>query len=130
MKGLNTEMCLERDLKENIGALLQIPPERLENERNLADFGFDSISLANLAARLTKHFEIEISPAMFFGHSSITKVKEYLLEKHGEEIREFYFEPEMASTVHEAPESPVARRMTAEKAYRKAAFPNRLPSLA
>jgi len=50
MKGLRLEQCLEWDLKEHISKLLKIPRDKLDPETNLADFGFDSISLTEFAA--------------------------------------------------------------------------------
>ena len=57
MKGLTVAQCVALDLAELTSQLLQIPRHRLDPEANLADFGFDSISLSEFAALLTTHFE-------------------------------------------------------------------------
>ena len=46
MKGLTVTQCVAWDLAELTSQLLQIPRHRLEPAANLADFGFDSISLS------------------------------------------------------------------------------------
>jgi acyl transferase domain-containing protein/acyl carrier protein len=92
MKGLSLEQCLEWDMKEHISGLLKIPRDMLEREDILADFGFDSISLAGFATLLTNHFQIEITPALFFGHSTLEKLIQYFLHEHQEAIRAFYRE--------------------------------------
>ena len=49
MKGLSLEQCVEWDLKEHTSRLLKIPRDKLDLDMNLADFGFDSISLGEFA---------------------------------------------------------------------------------
>ncbi|GAA0835806.1 hypothetical protein GCM10008915_22900 [Bifidobacterium pullorum subsp. gallinarum] len=99
MRGLNEQQCVELDLKDQIGALLQIQRDRLDSEINLADFGFDSISLTHLAASLSKLYGIELTPAVFFGHSSINKIAEYLMREHQEVVAAFYYEAEESKPV-------------------------------
>ncbi|MDT8977370.1 SDR family NAD(P)-dependent oxidoreductase [Paenibacillus sp. chi10] len=90
LKGLSLAQCLEWDLKEQISKLLKISREKITREENLADFGFDSIYLANFATILTGHFGFEISPAVFFGHTSLEKLVQYFITEHAEAVREFY----------------------------------------
>jgi polyketide synthase PksN len=92
MKGLSLEQCLEWDCKEHISKLLEIPRDRLDKEENLADFGLDSIMLAQFAITLTNYYRIEITPALFFGYSTIEKLTQYFLTQHREALEEFYRE--------------------------------------
>ncbi|HEX2924729.1 MAG TPA: SDR family NAD(P)-dependent oxidoreductase, partial [Ruminiclostridium sp.] len=92
MKGLEVGQCLEWDLKELTGKLLKISRDKLDMEENLADFGFDSISLAELARVLTEHYGIEITPALFFGYSTLAKLVQYFLTEHQQAMHEFYRE--------------------------------------
>ena len=92
MKGLSLEQCLEWDLKEQISQLLKIPRDKIDRDENLADFGFDSFSLTQLAIQLIKHYGIEITPALFFGYSTLEKLTQYFLAEHQETIQEFYRE--------------------------------------
>ncbi len=92
MRGLGLEECVEWDIKEIISKILKLSRDKLENGENLADFGFDSISLAEFAAALTKHYGIEITPALLFGYSTIEKLIKYLLNQYKDEINEFYRE--------------------------------------
>ncbi len=89
-KGLSLAQCLEWDLKEQISKLLKIPREKITREENLAEFGFDSIYLAKFASVLTEHLGIQVSPAVFFGHSSLDKLVHYFLAEYPEAIRAFY----------------------------------------
>jgi len=97
MKGLTVAQCVAWDLAELTGQLLRIPRHRLDPEANLADFGFDSISLTEFAAVLTRHFAsaglgVEITPALLFGYPTLGMLADYFMEKHGEAMRQFYRE--------------------------------------
>jgi acyl transferase domain-containing protein/NAD(P)-dependent dehydrogenase (short-subunit alcohol dehydrogenase family)/acyl carrier protein len=99
MKGLSLAECLEWDLKEHTSKLLKISRDKLDAEDNLADFGFDSISLAEFATLLTSHYGIEITPALFFQYSTLAKLTQYFLTGHQETIREFYREDVLEKAV-------------------------------
>ncbi|WP_338551792.1 SDR family NAD(P)-dependent oxidoreductase [Paenibacillus sp. KS-LC4] len=90
MKGFTIAQCLKWDLQELIGGILKVSRDKLDVGTNLADFGFESISLAELAAAMTKHFGVGISPAVFFGHSTIQALVSHLESEHGEVVRAFY----------------------------------------
>ncbi|HET8841548.1 MAG TPA: SDR family NAD(P)-dependent oxidoreductase, partial [Ktedonobacteraceae bacterium] len=92
MKGLTIQQCLEWDLKRMISELLQIDPGMLERMTNLADFGFDSLSLASFARVLTGHFAIEVTPTLFYGHSTLAKLADYYLSRHAEVLHNLYSE--------------------------------------
>ena len=106
MKGLSLEQCLEWDLKELTGKLLKIPRDKLDRDENLADFGFDSISLAQFATMLTNHYGIDITPALFFGYSTLEKLTQYFLTGHQAAIQEFYREDAIEET--NSPVVPIA----------------------
>ncbi|MUL33971.1 SDR family NAD(P)-dependent oxidoreductase [Priestia megaterium] len=90
MKGLKLEKCVEWDLKDQVSRVLKIPRKQLDIEENLADFGFDSISLAEFANLLSKCFEIEVTPSLFFGHSTIKALTEYFVTEYYEKIWDLY----------------------------------------
>jgi len=92
MKGFTVEQCVEWELKEQISDVLKIPRNKLDREKNLADFGFDSISLAQLAAALSSRFGLELTPALFFGHSTLAKLTSYFSGEHKESMQIFYQE--------------------------------------
>jgi acyl transferase domain-containing protein/thioesterase domain-containing protein len=133
IKGLSLEQCLEWDLKGNINRLLKIPRDKINREKNLADFGFNSIGLTQLAIQLIKHYGIDgITPALFFKYSSIEKLIQYFLTEHQEVIRKFYLE-EADMPVHmesaTQPEAPVismaSKRRAPGSRARSSGFPVR-----
>ena len=88
MKGMSLKQCLEWDLKWFINRLLKIPREKIDSEKNLAEFGFNSLGLTQFAVPLIKHFCInEITPALFFKYTTVEKLSQYLLTEHQTIIR-------------------------------------------
>ncbi|ABQ27262.1 SDR family NAD(P)-dependent oxidoreductase [Geotalea uraniireducens] len=92
MQGLSVEQCLESDLKKQIATLMKIPISRVDEDTNLADFGFDSITLMELAALLTERFGIETTPSVFFAYSTLGKLVRYFASEHRAAIEELYRE--------------------------------------
>ena len=111
MRGLSLEQCLEWDLKQLINRLLQIPREKIERDKNLVEFGFNSISLTQFAILLIKHYGIEITPAMFFGYSTMEKLSQYYLTEHHEVIETFYREDGTEKPDLVKPEKPALARV-------------------
>ncbi|WP_459212978.1 SDR family NAD(P)-dependent oxidoreductase [Aquimarina rhabdastrellae] len=78
------------DLKQQIANLTKINLGQLKVDKNLTDYGFDSISLGRLASGLTTYFGVEITPAVFFSATTIQKLTNYILEEYSTEINNFY----------------------------------------
>ena len=80
----------EEALKSFIASLLKIPERELTFNRNLSDFGFDSISLADLARTISQTFGISFTPSLFYGYSTIGKVAAYLVEREKKALSRWY----------------------------------------
>ena len=106
MQGWSLAQCMEWDLQEQIGKLLKISRDKLNREESLADFGFDSISLAQLANSLTGFYRITVTPALFFGYATIEKLTHYFLTEYQQSIQEFYREDVNEVEQMERPEPP------------------------
>jgi acyl transferase domain-containing protein/NAD(P)-dependent dehydrogenase (short-subunit alcohol dehydrogenase family)/acyl carrier protein len=98
LRGLSLEQCVQTEVAGIASDLLKIAPERLEWHVNLAEYGFDSITLARFARLLTGHFAVEITPAVFFDHETIAKVAGFLLRHHRELVRGLYLNARAADT--------------------------------
>ncbi|AHC73995.1 ptzD [Candidatus Endolissoclinum faulkneri L5] len=66
-----------------IAEQMKLPADRLMLESNLVDFGFDSIALKDFAVSVSRTFGIDLSPAVFFAHGSISALATYLTKEHG-----------------------------------------------
>ncbi|HEY0833189.1 MAG TPA: beta-ketoacyl synthase N-terminal-like domain-containing protein, partial [Azospirillum sp.] len=88
--GEDVEERLARDLKERICQLLKARPEEVHANRNLADLGFDSISLAEFARVLSGFYGLAISPSVFFSHATPKRLAGYFLAEHRAAMDAFY----------------------------------------
>ncbi|WP_316173210.1 beta-ketoacyl reductase, partial [Bradyrhizobium sp. SZCCHNRI2049] len=93
LKGLSVSQCVAWDLKEHASRLLKVPRDRLDVDENLAEFGFDSISLAKFAGALSGHYGIPISPALFFSHPTLAQLTDYFVEAQAAAMEAFYRQP-------------------------------------
>lgn len=87
---LNVEQLLEEDLKEHISRIVAIPIDRIDKEQYFSDFGFNSISFAELASSLTKHYCIDLTPAVFFSYPTVEKLIHFYLREHRDDLTGFY----------------------------------------
>ncbi|WP_010097991.1 SDR family NAD(P)-dependent oxidoreductase [Ornithinibacillus scapharcae] len=92
MKDWSIEQCVLWELKDAVRQILKIPIEKLEIEENLADFGFDSISLIDFGDSISKRYKLDITPDVFFGYPTLKRLSGYLLDKYAAEMEEFYSE--------------------------------------
>lgn len=91
-RGLDLEQCIAQDLTEQISDLLKLSQDRIRPRQNLTEYGFDSIHLARWAKQISRHYDIELTPAVFFSHPTLRQVVEYLARHHAERLRAFYAE--------------------------------------
>lgn len=81
---------LEKDLTAFIAEVVEMDFEKVKKNMILGNMGFDSISLKELAEKLSGYFNIKVSPAVFFTATSVEKIMGYLKEHYKENIEEFY----------------------------------------
>ncbi|WP_108807996.1 SDR family NAD(P)-dependent oxidoreductase [Aquimarina spinulae] len=86
--------CVYADLIKLVSTNLKIPSEKLDGVTNLADYGFDSISLTTFAKELRTHFFITITPAVFYNYSTIKKLSDYFVQDYRNHLEEFYNKPQ------------------------------------
>ncbi|MGC4746934.1 SDR family NAD(P)-dependent oxidoreductase [Micromonospora sp. DT201] len=56
-------------------------------DEGLGEFGFDSLSLKDFADRLSSHFQVAVSPTVFFSRSTLRLVAEHLVESELAAVR-------------------------------------------
>ena len=89
-KGLNLEECIELDMKQMVSKLLKVSIDTIDKDENLAQYGFDSISLSEFAAKLNAYYNIEITPAIFFDYSTLEKIIKYFSTTYEDMLHGFY----------------------------------------
>ncbi|MEX3628067.1 MAG: amino acid adenylation domain-containing protein [Burkholderia sp.] len=94
--------------------LLGVPAEQVDLDEEFNAFGFDSISLTNLANRLNQELRLNLTPAIFFEHASVNRFVEHLLAEHAERLG--FLAPAAAAPVPAAaPASATASAAAAER---------------
>src|SRR5450830_501831 len=78
------------DLTKIAAALLAVDPAELDARVDLGDFGFDSISLTDLAAHLNVHFGLSLAPTLFYQHPTLGALAAALCGAHGALLQAHY----------------------------------------
>lgn len=73
---------IEQDLLRLASELLQVTPDQLALDRNLADFGFDSINLAAFATALSGAYGVEVQPSVFFSYPTLERLAQFFTQNH------------------------------------------------
>ncbi len=94
---LTTEICRQLKLNE----------ADIDAETQLSELGFDSITLTGLATTLQETYGLEISPTVFFEHTTVREFARYLLNEHGQRMAELFAQPQ-ALSASSAPRGPSA----------------------
>jgi polyketide synthase PksN len=89
---------LEQQMIEIVSQLLKIPVSRIQPERELAAYGFDSIQFVEFANRINKQFHTEVTPADFFEYQSIADFVPFLEEEYGEQLEALFAKKNVKST--------------------------------
>ncbi|WP_245880858.1 beta-ketoacyl synthase N-terminal-like domain-containing protein, partial [Streptomyces zhaozhouensis] len=97
MRGWSVEECLLWELRDAVCAVLKLPPEKVDADDNFAEFGFDSINLAEFAEELGRRFHFTVTPDVFFGYPTLVRLSHFLLGNHGDELAAFYRDAELAA---------------------------------
>ncbi|MEM0672018.1 SDR family NAD(P)-dependent oxidoreductase [Dickeya oryzae] len=95
-------------LKTQISRLLGMPVERIGLNSSFADFGFDSITLASFSRELSHYFDVEITPAVLFGHSSVKRLTEYFCREHAQALDALFSRQALAEAKAETEASHVS----------------------
>ena len=77
------QAALHRAIREIVAGMLKFALEEIDTRTHFHDFGFDSITLAALAAELNAELGARLSPAVFFEHPNIESLAAHLLERRG-----------------------------------------------
>ncbi|HEY3366493.1 MAG TPA: SDR family NAD(P)-dependent oxidoreductase [Symbiobacteriaceae bacterium] len=103
---LPVETLVEQSLQRMAAAIIMLNPADLEVDANFGEYGFDSNGLKALAKQIGDTYSIELSPHIFFSHSTVRGLAGHMLEEFGDQVRSHYRQPG-ASTAPPQP-APVA----------------------
>src|SRR5262249_45486808 len=69
---------LREALSHRISGLLKVPVEEIDTRTPFSEYGFDSITFTELANRLNQSYQLDLTPALFFEHSTLSRLAQYL----------------------------------------------------
>nr|ABM63530.1 BryD [Candidatus Endobugula sertula] len=107
MKGFTIFQCIEWDLKSLIVQQLKLPIHKVETESNLADFGFDSISLTAYASTLSNHYNIDVTPSIFFTYPTIARLCDYFENDYKAIMENFYRQESIVNNTKKTATTPI-----------------------
>lgn len=85
-------------LNRQVVQILKMTQHRIALEKNLGEYGMDSVHFIELAKKIAEHYQIEFTPAIFFTHSSVCSISQYLMNQFPEAV---------AKAHHEAAQLPI-----------------------
>lgn len=100
-------------LLQVVSKLLKVSVDDLDTDTELSEYGFDSIMLTELANRLNREYQLELTPAMFFDNPTIHRFAEYLLQDY-EGVFALPAQDEQHTVLHEK-QTVLSRLETASK---------------
>ncbi|MGA5042280.1 SDR family NAD(P)-dependent oxidoreductase [Streptomyces capoamus] len=69
---------IRAELTDLAATLLRVRPAELDADTELHDYGFDSITLTDLANRINARYDIDLTPPVLFEHSTLGRLAAYL----------------------------------------------------
>ena len=85
---------LLRQLSSTVAEILKVKKEDIDPDVELFSHGFDSISLTKLVKKINKKYHLNLTPILFFEHSSLRSFSAYLLEKYRDKFFKYYHKTE------------------------------------
>jgi len=86
----NIRSKLEQDLISLVNQVLKIDPSKIKLNKNIRDYGFDSISLTELSIKIGDKYDLSLMPPILFEHKSLDSFIEFFLIEYHKELVEFY----------------------------------------
>jgi FkbH-like protein len=81
---------LSNGLKYIISDILKISRYDIDLDEDISSFGFDSISFTEFSNKLNEKYNLHIMPSIFYEHSSIISLVDYMLDEYKEILMSYY----------------------------------------
>ncbi|MEV0689371.1 SDR family NAD(P)-dependent oxidoreductase [Streptomyces sp. NPDC050388] len=86
-----------RTLVTEVSAQLKVPADEIDVDGEFGEYGFDSISLTELAGRLGDRFGVNLAPTVFFEYRTVDSVAAHLAATYADRTAAVDFAPADAS---------------------------------
>ncbi len=84
---------VQADLARVVSHLLILPPDRFRPDADFHALGFDSISYTVFADQLNETYGLELTPTVFYEHSTLERFTRHLVERHRDVLAAHYGVP-------------------------------------
>ncbi|MCG6895171.1 MAG: SDR family NAD(P)-dependent oxidoreductase, partial [Desulfobacteraceae bacterium] len=78
--------ALKADLKARISTIIRVDASEVDADEEIHTYGFDSISLTELANDINSGYRLEITPALFFEHPTINGLVDHFTNTYPKEM--------------------------------------------
>ncbi len=103
------------DLCILISDILKLDIADLEIDTEITEYGFESVSFTTFANRINELYGVDVMPSIFFEHSTLVSISNYLLSDY-KEVELFYGKTDHSGEVFEAKNIPDRVSMESENA--------------
>ncbi len=112
-------------MRQALAKWLKVTAADIDTGSNLADLGFDSVSLTEFSLWLNSEYELSLSPAIFIEHPGLPSFCEYLATQHAEKFlpASQARAPALSATPRAAPAAPSEDTATMEASPKRALTP-------
>ncbi|MGI6668752.1 MAG: SDR family NAD(P)-dependent oxidoreductase [Acetivibrionales bacterium] len=84
-------VLLRRDLTDMVCNILKTGKDEIEPDVGFSEFGFDSILLTRLGNCINEKYGLNLMPSIFFEHSTLEALAQYLASEHMKDLAGYYF---------------------------------------
>jgi acyl transferase domain-containing protein/acyl carrier protein/SAM-dependent methyltransferase len=81
---------IENSILAIISKLIKLDPNKIRKEEEFGTYGFDSVSLTKFATELTKLYDLDITPTVFFNSPTVLDLAAHLIENYAIEMAAVY----------------------------------------
>ncbi len=78
------------DLLKIAADIIEIDARHINPETNIGEYGFDSVRFTSLSVGLNKVFQINVEPSIFYQHTTVEQIAEYLTENFSGPLKNRY----------------------------------------
>ena len=73
-------------LLAQIATMMKFELADLDSDTDISDYGYDSISFTELANQLNQRYQLDLAPTVFFEHTSVRQLAQYLSQHYSERL--------------------------------------------
>lgn len=88
--GIPVEKQCITDLKELVFETIGLSAEKITNQADFAEMGFDSVELEDFVNRLNDWFGLSLAPDIFFNYPTVGRLGKHLSDKYREQLNQLY----------------------------------------